>query len=78
MKIVTWTRDTYPDDMEIDDEGNWMFEDHPLKWNLEIGDQIQYVSFTGDGTRCYFVIDVWPYDDEFDGYTARKLVRIEE
>lgn len=78
MKIVIWTRDNFPDDLELDDEGNWMFEDRPAWWNLEVGDQIQFVSFIGEGTRCYFVTDVWPYQDEFDGYTGHNLVRMEE
>lgn len=77
MKIVTWTRDNVPDDLELTEDGDWAFVDHRIWFNLEIGDQIQYVSFTGNGTRCYFVTDVCPFDDE-EISSARKLVIIEE
>jgi hypothetical protein len=76
VKIVYWTRDSCPE-LEIDDDGNYVFEDSPIEFNLELGDQIQYLSFTGHGTKCYFVIEVSPYND-FDGiYSSQKLVTIE-
>lgn len=76
MKIVTWTRDNVPDDLEFTEEGEMVFVDHPIWFNLEPGDQIQYLSFTGQGTRCYFVTQVMPFDED-EIASARKLVIIE-
>lgn len=83
MKIVEWYRDDIPEDIDLTDEGQWMFDDHPTQFDLEVGDMIQLITDDSFGTRCFFVIDVWPYaaDDppcEVDGYTQRYMVRIEE
>jgi hypothetical protein len=75
VKIVTWTSDCVPDDLEMDEDGDyWMFEDHKFWHNLQIGDQIQYLSYTGDGTKCYFVIDVFLLDEL---NSDRTLVTVE-
>lgn len=70
MKIVTWTHDSVPPDLEVDDNGDWMFEDHKFWYNLQIGDQIQYVSYVGQGTRCFIVIDVFTLDELNSDRTA--------
>ncbi|MFL6416762.1 MAG: hypothetical protein ACJ74Y_13955 [Bryobacteraceae bacterium] len=81
MKLVTWIEENVPDDLEMTEDGcAYMFEDHPWGgFNLELGDQIQFLSGQGNGTRCFFVIDVCPLvEDEPGQYTQRKLVTIEE
>jgi hypothetical protein len=79
MKIVTWTQLDVPEDMDFDASGNMVFEDHRFLYNLEIGDQIQYVfSDSGVGTRCFFVTEIFPFDDCDGSPTSRKMVVIEE
>jgi hypothetical protein len=75
MKIVVWSRDSAPE-IEFDDNGDILIEDSRLEHNLEVGDQVQYVSFEqGVGTRCFFVMDRSPLDEE---YSIRRLVTLSE
>jgi hypothetical protein len=79
MKIVVWTIDMMPGDLEFTDEGNWAFEDSAIGYNLHIGDQIQFRRPDGQGTFCYFVTDVCPVWNDFDGFPVKKnLVVMEE
>jgi hypothetical protein len=76
MKIVTWTRDSAPE-LDIDDNGDYIFEDRAIWYNLRVGDLIQYRSLQqGIGTRCYLVTDVCPLAEE--EYSKINLVCIEE
>lgn len=79
MKVVEWYPDDIPEDLEFDDDGGWRFDDHPEVYNLEVDDMVQLVP--GDsqsfGTRCYVVLEAYPYDS--DGLSSRrKSILIDE
>ncbi len=79
MKLVIWTRDTVPHDFEADDNGDYLFEDHPCWFDLEVGDQIQYMSFLpGGGVRCFFVQNVVSIYDGVHNSPTRRLVFVTE
>lgn len=62
MKLVDWDDGTAPDAVHLrEDDYYVIIEDNKFAFNLEIGDQVRYLSDI-DGLTCYYVVDVEPAD----------------
>lgn len=57
MKLIEWDDDLVPP-INVLPNGDGVVADCKYWWNLDVGDQIQYL--TELGTSCYFVIDKQP------------------
>lgn len=57
MKLVQWDDNSVPP-VQVLENGDTMVVDCKYWYDLEIGDQIQYL--TEIGTSCYFVVDKQP------------------
>jgi hypothetical protein len=84
MKIVTWTPENMPIDLQYGDFGQWIFDDSPVDWNLRIGDMIQMIGTPSTGgTKCYYVTETFPYttceyvEDPTKEHSMRQMVVIE-